>query len=154
MASRKPGGNSSFTSDRAISEGRFIRNDRPDQKPSLIFPELPRETFHGLPGLLADSLPDELGNALIDAWLAIQGRSPDSLNAVERLCYMGSRGMGALEFFPSNGPRETASRKIEVHALVKLASDVLNQRSNLDTTFNDSESLREILRVGTSAGWG
>jgi len=117
-----------------------------------VFPELPRVTFHGLPGLLADSLPDKFGNALIDAWLATHGRSADSFNAVERLCYTGSRGMGALEFFPSRGPKEIASRKIEVDALVKLASEVLNQRSNLDTTFDDPDSLRDILRVGTSAG--
>lgn len=116
------------------------------------FPELPRVTFHGLPGLLADSLPDKFGNALIDAWLGTQGRSPDSFNAVERLCYTGERGMGALEFFPSKGPKEMASRKIEVDALVKLASEVLNQRSNLNTSFDDPDSLRDILRVGTSAG--
>lgn len=117
-----------------------------------VFPELPRVTFHGLPGLLADSLPDKFGNALIDTWLATQGRSADSFNAVERLCYTGSRGMGALEFFPSKGPKEMASRKIEIDALVNLASDVLNQRNNLDTTFDDPDSLRDILRVGTSAG--
>jgi len=117
-----------------------------------IFPELPRLAFHGLPGLLADSLPDKFGNALIDTWLATQGRSPETFNAVERLCYTGSRGMGALEFVPSIGPTEKASRKIEVDALVKLASAVLNQRSDLDTTFDDPDSLRDILRVGTSAG--
>src|SRR6516165_6884290 len=69
-----------------------------------VFPELPRRTFHGLPGLLADSLPDRFGNALIDAWLATQGRTPESFNAVERLCYTGTRGMGALEFAPAIGP--------------------------------------------------
>lgn len=68
------------------------------------FPELPRSTFHGLPGLLADSLPDRFGNALIDAWLATQGRTPQSFSAVERLCYIGARGMGALEFAPVLGP--------------------------------------------------
>ena len=68
------------------------------------FPELSRQTFLGLPGLLADSLPDRFGNALIDAWLASQGRQPASFNAVERLCYTGERGMGALEFAPSIGP--------------------------------------------------
>ena len=66
------------------------------------FPELPRETFHGLPGLLADSLPDKFGHALINAWLARQGRPPASMNAVERLCYTGNRGMGALEFRPTD----------------------------------------------------
>ena len=69
------------------------------------FPELTRQTFNGLPGLLADSLPDRFGNALINAWLATQGRLPESFNAVERLCYTGARGMGALEFAPALGPR-------------------------------------------------
>ena len=68
------------------------------------FPALKPETFHGLPGLLADSLPDRFGNALIDTWLATQGRTPESFNAVERLCYTGSRGIGALEFSPARGP--------------------------------------------------
>ncbi len=69
------------------------------------FPGLALESFHGLPGLVADSLPDRYGQALIDAWLAAQGRTPESFNAVERLCYVGQRGMGALEFRPSHGPR-------------------------------------------------
>ena len=59
------------------------------------FPELPRQTFHGLPGLLSDSLPDRFETALIDAWLATQGRRPGDFNAVERLCYTGARGMAA-----------------------------------------------------------
>jgi serine/threonine-protein kinase HipA len=85
------------------------------------FPALPRETFHGLPGLLADSLPDRFGKALIDAWLATQGRTPESFNAVERLCYTGKRGMGALEFAPVLGPSERKSKttKIEIDALVR-----------------------------------
>jgi len=70
-----------------------------------VFPDLPQRTFHGLPGLLADSLPDKFGNALIDAWLATQGRTPESFNAVERLCYTGTRGMGALEQRPGHGTR-------------------------------------------------
>ena len=68
------------------------------------FPALSPETFRGLPGLLADSLPDRYGDALINAWLATQGRTPESFNAVERLCYIGERGMGALEFSPAQGP--------------------------------------------------
>ncbi len=78
------------------------------------FPELSRPTFLGLPGLLADSLPDKFGNALIDAWLASQGRQPGSFNAVERLCYTGERGMGALEFAPAIGPRAKQTTHIEV----------------------------------------
>src|SRR5882724_6083433 len=77
-----------------------------------VFPELPQRTFHGLPGLLADSLPDRFGNALIDAWLATQGRTSESFNAVERLCYTGTRGMGALEFAPSIGPKPKSAKRI------------------------------------------
>jgi serine/threonine-protein kinase HipA len=119
------------------------------------FPGLARESFHGLPGLLADSLPDTFGNALIDAWLATQGRRPDSFDAVERLCYVGSRGMGALEFRPSTGPRATRAAVVHVDALVALASEVLSHRRDLQASFaNDpdkAEALRGILRVGTSA---
>ncbi len=119
------------------------------------FPELPRNTFRGLPGLLADSLPDRFGNALIDAWLATQGRSPESFNAVERLCYTGARGMGALEFEPATGPKPGRSQKLEVAALVRLAGDVLTRRADLSASFTDAdrgEALTDILRVGTSAG--
>jgi len=119
------------------------------------FPELPRETFHGLPGLLADSLPDKFGHALINAWLARQGRPPASMNAVERLCYTGARGMGALEFRPTIGPRARRSRRLEVDALVELASEVLTSRDRLHATFDEDTSesaMADILRVGTSAG--
>jgi len=120
------------------------------------FPELPRRTFHGLPGLLADSLPDQFGHTLIDAWLATEGRTPDSFNAVERLCYIGARGMGALEFVPSTGPRQRESKPIAIEALVRLASEVLSHRDSLHASFardeDKAEALRDILRVGTSAG--
>ena len=120
-----------------------------------VFPDLPPKTFHGLPGLLADSLPDKFGNALIDAWLATQGRTSESFNAVERLCYTGARGMGALEFAPAIGPKPQQAKKIEINALVKLASEVLSQHKNLKTTFASASrknALNDILRVGTSAG--
>lgn len=119
------------------------------------FPTLPRNTFHGLPGLLADSLPDKFGNALIDAWLATQGRTPESFNAVERLCYTGTRGMGALEFAPVLGPRSRKASKLEVEELVRLAGEVLAHRGDLQGRFHQNgkdEALRDILRVGTSAG--
>jgi serine/threonine-protein kinase HipA len=119
------------------------------------FPDLPRQTFHGLPGMLADALPDKFGNTLINAWLATQGRAPASFDAVERLCYTGTRGMGALEFTPILGPVARGAKKIQVDALVKLASDVLNNRANLKTNFARKEraqALGDILRVGTSAG--
>jgi serine/threonine-protein kinase HipA len=119
------------------------------------FPSLPGNTFHGLPGLLADSLPDKFGNALIDAWLATQGRKPESFNSVERLCYIGTRGMGALEFVPGLGPKPRKATTIHVDALVRLASEILTHRNNLQGYFHDGEkekALRDILLVGTSAG--
>jgi serine/threonine-protein kinase HipA len=119
------------------------------------FPELSLESFHGLPGLLADSLPDRFGNALINAWLAMQGRTPESFNAVERLCYTGTRGMGALEYVPSRGPRPQRVNRIDVDALVNLASAVLGARADLKASFSTDKrkaALQDILRVGTSAG--
>ncbi len=119
------------------------------------FPELSRTTFYGLPGLLADSLPDKFGNLLIDAWLATQGRQPYSFNAVERLCYTGSRGMGALEFEPTRGPQSPQAAQVHVDQLIELASDVLMHRGDLQVSFADAEkeqALTDILRVGTSAG--
>ena len=119
------------------------------------FPELSRETFHGLPGLLSDSLPDRFGNALIDAWLATEGRNPASFNAVERLCYTGQRGMGALEFAPVTGPRPRPARRVQVDHLVELASDILTQRRDFTASLSaehEGAALRDILRVGTSAG--
>jgi serine/threonine-protein kinase HipA len=119
------------------------------------FPGLPRASFHGLAGLLADSLPDRFGHALINAWLATEGRRPESFNAVERLCYVGARGMGALEFRPSVGPSPRASRRLEVAALVELASHVLAAHGALAgslATGARARALEDILRVGTSAG--
>ncbi len=119
------------------------------------FPALSLDTFKGLPGLLADSLPDRFGNTLIDAWLATQGRAPGSFGPVERLCYTGNRGMGALEFRPVKGPRARNSQKLKLEALVELASQVLQHRQDLATSFAPGSvhaGLTEILRVGTSAG--
>lgn len=127
----------------------------PLSKQIYSFPALPRETFHGLPGLLADSLPDDFGNALINTWLAEQGRSPDSFNPVERLCYTGARGMGALEYLPSTGPPTNESKTLDVDALVDLASKILTYRNKLQGSFAPElreHSLQDILRVGTSAG--
>jgi serine/threonine-protein kinase HipA len=119
------------------------------------FPELPLRTFYGLPGLLADSLPDKFGHALINAWLAGQGRTPESFNAVERLCYVGERGTGALTYAPVLGPAVGPSTRLQVDQLVALASEILTQRNRLAVSFADADkesALLEILRVGTSAG--
>lgn len=119
------------------------------------FPELAKPTFKGLPGLLADSLPDKFGNALIDAWLAGQGREPDSFNPIERLCYIGTRGMGALEFEPAMLRNPNLRKHIEIDALVALANRVLDERVALAGKFTGSDDtavIEDILRVGTSAG--
>jgi len=127
----------------------------PLSKRIFRFPELSRQTFMGLPGLLADSLPDRFGNALIDAWLASQGRPAASFNAVERLCYTGERGMGALEFRPVMGPSARPAQQLEIDKLVELASQILSHRNGLQASFADddkAQALTDILRVGTSAG--
>lgn len=123
-------------------------------KTIFSFPNLNRETFKGLPGLLADSLPDTFGNKLIDSWLARQGRDPNSFSSVERLCYTGQRGMGALEYEPVISPFENKSDQIEIKELVKLAKEILTERKTLSGNIHEGnrEDLSEIIKVGTSAG--
>jgi len=119
------------------------------------FPALGHDAFKGLPGMLADSLPDRYGNALINRWLARQGRAPESASAVERLCYLGVRGMGALEFAPTKGPDPSEEDDIQVAELVSLASTVLSTRDGFETSVaagEEEEGLLEILSVGMSAG--
>jgi serine/threonine-protein kinase HipA len=119
------------------------------------FPALPRETFKGLPGLLADSLPDKFGNAVINAWLAREGRTPESFNPVERLCYIGARGMGALEFKPALFGPASQSSAVEVAALVDLANRILDERTLLAGRLSgtdDAEAIEDVIKVGTSAG--
>jgi serine/threonine-protein kinase HipA len=119
------------------------------------FPSLSEETFRGLPGLLADSLPDRFGNAIVNTWLAAQGREPGSFNSVERLCYIGRRGMGALEFSPPRGPQPAKGHDLRVEALVELASEVLAHREKLVTSLaegHQQQAMQDILSVGTSAG--
>ena len=110
------------------------------------------ESYSGLPGMLADSLPDTYGNTLINEWLRRQHRSPVDFSPVERLCYIGDRGMGALEFRPSLSPRSTKAERVEIDKLIELASMALANKAGLSTQLCDEESLNEILRVGTSAG--
>ena len=119
------------------------------------FPALARNTFKGLPGLLADSLPDKYGSAIIDAWLASQNRTAASFHPVERLCYVGRRGMGALEFEPATLDPPDSERAVEVASLVKLINRILDERTGLEGVFSgddDREAINDILRVGTSAG--
>lgn len=125
----------------------------------FAFPDLPERTFKGLPGLLADSLPDRFGNLLIDQWLAREGRQPGDFNPVERLCYLGARGLGALTFRPAlRGGRDVAA-PVQIDALVRLANEALARKAGLTTVpappdddAAHAAALRDILRVGTSAG--
>lgn len=129
--------------------------EMPLQEGPFDFPSLARDSFKGLPGLLADSLPDKFGNALIDRWLAEQGRTAASFNPVERLCYIGRRGMGALEYEPEQGPRPANDKPLDIAPLVELANRVIAERDKLKGTLageDDQAAMRDILRVGTSAG--
>ena len=109
-------------------------------------------SFTGLPGMLADCLPDTYGNALIDAWLRSQNREPASFTPVERLCYMGARAMGALEFRPSLSRKRKGAQKVEVERLIELASQALQAKQRLGSQLEDQADLEAIIQVGTSAG--
>lgn len=112
------------------------------------------DTFNGLPGLLADSLPDKYGNQLIETWLAQNGRSPNSMNPVEKLCFIGSRGMGALEFEPAQLKAGKNTFSIEIKSLVDIAQKMLSARKNFEVTVSadDEQAMKELLKIGTSAG--
>ncbi len=112
------------------------------------------QAFKGLPGLLADALPDKYGNALINTWLTRRGRATDSMNPVEKLCFIGKRGMGALEFEPPEPKVANVSTKIEISDLVQIANDLLTDRQNFATNLLDNEekALLDLLKIGTSAG--
>jgi serine/threonine-protein kinase HipA len=124
------------------------------------FPELRKgrndteDTFKGLPGLLSDALPDRYGNRLINTWLAQQGRPEDSMNPVEKLCFIGTRGMGALEFEPAQIKSGIRSFSLELDSLVEVAKKILNERnaflSNLSR--EEEKAMMELLKIGTSAG--
>ena len=124
------------------------------------FPELRKgrgeteDTFKGLPGLLSDALPDKYGNRLINIWLAQQGRPENSMNPVEKLCFIGSRGMGALEFEPAQMKTSKSSFSLELDSLVDIAKKMLNERASFKANIGKDEekSMMEILKIGTSAG--
>ncbi len=131
-----------------------------DNRNQFSFPELRKDknsaydTFKGLPGLLADALPDKYGNQLINLWLAQQGRPQDSMNPVEMLCFIGTRGMGALEFEPAVLKESKRAFPVEIDSLVATAQKMLDQREAFVTNLNKDEeqAVLEILKIGTSAG--
>jgi serine/threonine-protein kinase HipA len=111
-------------------------------------------TFKGLPGLLADVLPDKYGNSLINVWLAQNGRPANSMNPVELLCFIGKRGMGALEFEPALPKANNEATKIELNSLIHIAQEILSGKQHFNTKLsaNESKALSDILKIGTSAG--
>ena len=116
------------------------------------FGDLDKETFKGLPGMLADSLPDTYGRALFDKWLALTGRT--SSNPIETLCFLGKRCMGALEFEPAMDINYDKNTKFEIDTLVNVASEALSKKSSFGVNLNNDKktAIAEILRLGTSAG--
>ncbi len=121
------------------------------------YPNLNKDTYLGLPGLLADSLPDRFGNSIIDSWLARNGRDKNSFSPIERLCYIGERGMGALQFYPAFDHQFDHTVPIEISELVALTQTMMRQALSLNTGINSpntisKEAILDILRVGTSAG--
>lgn len=121
----------------------------------FAFPEnKDTRTFKGLPGLIADALPDKYGNALINVWLARQGRPADSLNPIETLCFIGDRAMGALSFEPVEPKSRNMATAVEITGLVEIANQILSGRKDFSTHFSDNEekALFDILKIGSSAG--
>lgn len=122
------------------------------------FPELDFSTFKGLPGLIADSLPDDFGNAVLNAWIAMRGKSPNDITPLQRLQYTGTRGMGALEYTPATQIRSlNASQHIAIDSLMSVAQDILNARNDLSVALSqdsrdDREAMLSLLSVGMSAG--
>lgn len=122
------------------------------------FPELDFNTFKGLPGLIADSLPDDFGNAVLNAWVAGQGRSPSDITPLQRLQYTGKRGMGALEYAPATQLRSlNASQQVEIQSLVSIAQEILDSRGNFELELKQNgqdarEAMISLLSVGMSAG--
>lgn len=124
------------------------------------FPELRKRkdeqvaTFKGLPGLLADSLPDRYGNQLIEVWLSQNGRAANSMNPVEQLCFIGARGMGALEFVPSKNKEAKQTFSVDINSLVEMAHKMMSDKADFSTNLlqDHEEAMRQILKIGTSAG--
>ena len=112
------------------------------------------DTFYGMPGMLADALPDKYGNQLINTWLASHGRPENDMNPVEKLCFIGTRGIGALEFEPAQLKANKNTFKVEIDSLVVIAQKMLAKREAFETNLNEAEerAMKEILRIGTSAG--
>lgn len=117
---------------------------------AFVFTDLPELTYKRLPAMLADALPDDFGNSLIDAWMARKGVSKSAITALDRLAYMGKRGMGALEFRPARGPNAASHTAIKLSQLVDSARQAV--RGEIDSEQHSRAALAQIIQVGTSAG--
>jgi len=116
------------------------------------FPSLNAQTFKGLPGMLSDILPDDFGNTLINRWLELNQIPKSKFTPLDRLCYIGTRGMGALEFHPVRHEKSKAASEVEIDKLVALTSKILHSRESLKLNAHEAEELTELIKVGTSAG--
>lgn len=121
-----------------------------DRRETFIFPNLPEATFYRLPGMLADALPDDFGNALIDAWMAEHGVTKSEVTTLDRLAYMGKRGMGALEFKPARGAHRESAAPLEMKSLVEEARKLVEGHLSVDA--HAKAALANMIKVGTSAG--
>jgi serine/threonine-protein kinase HipA len=121
-----------------------------DTRPTFTFPNLPEATFRRLPAMFADALPDDFGNALIDAWMAARGTTKAQVTTLDRLAYMGKRGMGALEFKPALGSHRESAEPLEMKSLVEEARKAVE--GDLSADAHAKAALANIIRVGTSAG--
>lgn len=146
-------------------EPRFIRTGielsplkMPLSRSIYAFPEADPDVFYGLPGMVADSLPDDFGNAVLDAWFANQGRSSSDITPIQRLKYTGERGMGALTYHPAFRRKGLdSSRHVEIDSLVSVAQEVLDKRARFGVHLGtqgdqDQEAMLALLSVGVSAG--
>ena len=146
-------------------ESRFIKSGielspikMPLSKKIYSFPENANKTFKGLPGMIADSLPDDFGNAVMNAWIASQGKSPSDITPLQRLQYTGKRGMGALTYSPAIQRKNlNRSQQVEIQPLIFIAQEILNKREKFQVTIGsqgqgDKEAMMTLFSVGMSAG--
>src|SRR5690606_4030820 len=120
------------------------------RRPRFVFPALDRDAFHGLPGLIADALPDDFGNQLIDAGMAQRGIDRSAVAVPDRVAYMGRRGMGALEFRPARGSHVESAAPLQMQQLVEETRRSIH--ADLSDPDDTQTALANIIRVGTSAG--
>ena len=121
-------------------------------KNTYEFPEQAGETFYGMPGLVADSLPDKFGSVVTGHWLKSHGRSLADFTAIDRLCYMGKRGMGALEYVPADTDIPEIDEKINLHEMVRLASAILSGKEKVCLNADDELTYSQLVQMCTSAG--